>query len=600
MGILNMCRASISAALVSIFLCGLFASGCSSSSSAVSAYIEENVAVPMRDGVTLRADVRRPAKDSRYPVLVFRTPYSKDEGDPDNENTFSEAVRRGYAVVIQDVRGRYESEGEFVAYQNEGKDGYDTIEWAAAQPWSDGRVGTFGLSYPGAVQWLAALENPPHLKAMVPAMCFSSFDQFIYFGGVFESAWAGWAYKYMSPDLRTRKNIPGPRTIQEATDSWYTLGGSDTFQGWLPSLDMPYLKDTSPYFYSWIEHTPYDPWWDYGNLHDKYSRVKPAVLNLSGWYDEPYGSEGAITNYLGLLNSRAGTGDPRSRLIIGPWTHGVDATGSTLSGNRAFNENAAIDYHKTVLDWLDYHVRGIDNGLAALKPVRVYNMGSDTWIDSDVWPLQNTRPADYYLGAGATAATGMIGTAPASQNGSVSFISDPADPVRDEFDTNFGAYDLRGLVGRPDVLTFESEPFAADTAVVGNIGAEIYASSDAPDFDLYVKLLDVAPDGTAFNIESAGHEVLRASYRDMTSARKLLNPGEVVQMTFRNMMSGNTFKKGHKLRVCIMASWFPAYSRNLQTGLSETVSSVTRRATINIHRGPDYPSRLVLPVVTDM
>ena len=565
-------------------------------------YVEKNVPIPMRDGTVLRADVRRPTRDGKYPVLIFRTPYSKDEGDQDNEKTFSEAVKRGYAMVIQDVRGRFESEGEFVPYQNEGKDGYDTIEWAASQPWSDGRVGTFGLSYPGAVQWLAAVENPPHLKAMVPAMCVSSMDQGVYFGGVFESGWANWAYRFMTPNLRVKKNLPGPQTYEETNAKWNALGGAEAIQGWLPSLDMPYLKDTSPYYYIWLEHQPYDPWWNWGNLHDKYSRVKAAVLNLSGWYDESYGTEGAVTNYLGLLRARAGEADPRTRLIIGPWIHGVDATGQASAGDRKFGESAKIDYHQVVLDFLDHYVRGIDNNESSLKPVHVYNMGKDAWIDSDVWPLGDTRPVDYYLRPVKSRGIGFnaIQTGPAPRNGLVSFEADPAKPVtvKDEFDTNFGAFDLRGLASRNDVLTFETEPFAADLVAVGHIGAEIYASSDAPDFDLYVRILDVAPDGTAFNLESAGHEVLRASYRDMTQERKLLKPGEVVQLKYRNMLSGNTIKKGHRLRVYLMASWFPTYSRNLQTGELETVSSKTRKSKIAIHSGPAYPTRLILPVIS--
>jgi len=580
--------------LLAIFI---FATGCSDNLS--SGFFEEkNVAVMMRDGVVLRADVRRPAKTGKYPVLIFRTPYSKSEGDPDNEKTFNEAVKRGYAMVIQDVRGRFESEGEFVAYLNEGKDGYDTIEWAAVQPWSDGRVGTFGLSYPGAVQWLAAVENPPHLKAMVPAMCFSSMDQFIYFGGVFEAAWANWSYRYISPDLRVKKGLSGPKTIDEADAEWNNLGGDDAIQGWVPSSDMPYLKDSSPYYYDWLAHPPYDPWWDWGNLHNKYSQVNAAVLNLSGWYDEPYGSEGAITNYLGILQSRVGANAPRTKLIIGPWIHGVDATGATSSGDRKFGETAKINYHSVVLDWLDYHVRGIDNSVSSWKAVSVYNMGKNEWIESDVWPLRDTSPIDFYLGSEWLNGNGFgkIRPPPADEEGSISFVADPANPVRDEFGTNFGAFDLRNLIGRTDVLTFETEPFEGDLEVVGHIKAEIYASSDTPDFDLYVKLLDVAPDGTAFNIESAGHEVLRASYRDQTFEQNLLTPGEVVQLNYNNMLTGNTFKKGHRLRVCLMASWFPTYARNLQTGLLESKSAEMRRANITIHWGPNYPTRLVLPV----
>jgi len=580
--------------LLAIFL---VATGCSDNPN-TGFFEEKNVAVMMRDGVVLRADVRRPAKTGKYPVLIFRTPYSKSEGDPDNEKTFNEAVKRSYAMVIQDVRGRFESEGEFVAYLNEGKDGYDTIEWAALQPWSDGRVGTFGLSYPGAVQWLAAVENPPHLKAMVPAMCFSSMDQFIYFGGVFEAAWANWSYRYISPDLRVKKGLSGPQTIDEADAEWNNLGGDDAIQGWVPSADMPYLKDSSPYYYDWLLHPPYDPWWDWGNLHNKYSQVNAAVLNLSGWYDEPYGSEGAITNYLGILQSRVGANAPRTKLIIGPWIHGVDATGSISSGDRTFGETARINYHSVVLDWLDYHVRGIDNGVSSWKAVSVYNMGKNEWIESDVWPLRDTSSIDFYLGSEWLSGNGFgrIRPPPADEEGSISFVADPVNPVRDEFGTNFGAFDLRNLSDRPDVLTFETEPFEGDLEVVGHIKAEIYASSDTADFDLYVKLLDVAPDGTAFNIESAGHEVLRASYRDQTFEPKWLTPGEVVQLNYNNMLTGNTFKNGHRLRVCLMASWFPTYARNFQTGLPESTNAQMRRANITIHWGPNYPTRIILPI----
>ncbi len=562
-------------------------------------FVEENVPVPMRDGVVLRADVRRPSAAGRYPVLLFRTPYDKNEGDPDNESTFDEAVRRGYAMVIQDVRGRYASEGEFVAYENEGNDGYDTIEWAAKQPWSDGRVGTFGLSYPGAVQWLAAIRNPPHLKAMVPAMCFSEIGpRFIYFGGVFESAWAGWSYKYMSPDTRKRKGLKGPKTVEEAGREWERLGGDDAIAGWLPSLQMPYLKDTEPYHYTWQEHPPYDPWWEWGNLRDRYTNVKAAVLNLSGWYDEPYGTEGAINNYLGLRRSRTREKDPRTRLLIGPWIHGADATKSSSSGERKFGDNAAIDYDDVVLDWLDHHVRGMDNGVASWPDVKYYVMGSDEWTEHGMWPPGETSRETLHLERGEPGRTkGKLSKEPSAVDGSTSFVSDPADPVKDEFGTNFGAFDLRGLEKRPDVLTFDTAPFDVDKEVVGHVGADIYVSSDAPDFDLYLKLIDVAPDGTAFNLESAGHEVIRASYRNNTVQRDLLGPGQVVKLSFDNLITANNFKKGHRLRIYLMASWFPTYSRNLQTGALETTSANTRKATINILSGPSYPSKLELLVI---
>jgi len=435
---------------------------------------------------------------------------------------------------------------------------------------------------------------------MVPAMCFSTIGpQFIYFGGVFESAWASWSYVDMSPDARVKKNLPGPKTIEEAKAEWKRLGGDDAVEGWLPSLQMPYLKDTEAYHYTWLEHGPYDPWWEWGNLRDKYPQVKAATLNLSGWYDEPYGTEGAITNYLGLLQSRKGQADPRTKLLIGPWIHGVDAIGSTVSGDRKFGASAKIDYDQVVLDWLDHYVRGIDNGVAGWPNVKYYVMGDNAWTAQTAWPPADTVKEQLYLVPGASmGAKGAITRKPMQQSAQLPFVSDPANPVKDEFYTNFGAFDLRNLADRSDVLTLDSEPFAKDTEVVGHVGADVYVSSDAPDFDLYLKLIDVAPDGTAFNLESAGHEVIRASYRDKTPARKLLQPGQVVKLSYDNLLTGNTFKKGHRLRVYLMGSWFPTYSRNLQTGALESTGSEMQKATITLHcGGPQYPSKLVLPVI---
>jgi putative CocE/NonD family hydrolase len=181
--------------------------------------ISKDVPVPMRDRVILRADVLLPAESGRFPTLVYRTPYNKESALRDHK-TFEKAVAGGYAVVVQDVRGRYASDGKFNAYWNEGRDGYDTIEWAAQQPWSDGNVGTFGLSYPGAVQWLAAVENPPHLKAMAPAMTFSTPRNFFYSGGAFDGSWLDWIWLNIAPDIRRRKNLPGPKTHKEAAAAW--------------------------------------------------------------------------------------------------------------------------------------------------------------------------------------------------------------------------------------------------------------------------------------------------------------------------------------------------------------------------------------------
>src|ERR1700738_3480387 len=279
--------------------------------------LRSDVSVPMRDGVVLRADILLPSAEGKFPALIYRTPYGKHVALQEYK-TFEKAVVRGYAIVVQDVRGRYASEGEFTPYQNEGRDGYDTVEWAARQPWCDGNIGTFGLSYPGAVQWLAAVENPPHLKAMAPAMTFSTPRNFFYSGGVFDDSWLEWIWGNIAPDARRRKNLAGPRKYEEAAASWKRE--HERLQTFLPLRDLPELKDVAPFYYEWLAHPPADPWREWAELRNKYEHVHAAVLNLSGWYDEAYGPDGATTNFNGLLKERRGDKDPRTRSIIGPWT----------------------------------------------------------------------------------------------------------------------------------------------------------------------------------------------------------------------------------------------------------------------------------------
>ncbi|HEV8525626.1 MAG TPA: CocE/NonD family hydrolase, partial [Terriglobales bacterium] len=390
-------------------LCLLALAVCSLPAVSADWIVEENVPVKMRDGVVLRADVMRPRGEGRVPVLVYRTPYNK-VGARQEYSTFRKAVESGYAVVIQDVRGRYASEGEFEPYRNEGRDGYDTIEWAAAQSWSNGAVGTFGLSYPGAVQWLAAVESPPHLKAMVPAMTFSTPRNFFYSGGVFDGSWIGWIWRNIAPDVRVRKNLPGPRTYEDAVASWQRE--RERVQRHLPLMDLSDLKDVAPFYYEWLRHPPADPWWEWCELRGKYSRVQAAVLNLSGWYDEAYGPDGATTNFNGLVESRKSAPALRARTIIGPWVHGVDATAETRAGEREFGPAAAIDYDETVLRWMDHYLRGIDNGVDREKPVRTFTMGTNTWRDEDRWPPADARPTSLYLRAPQSGRKGKLAASP--------------------------------------------------------------------------------------------------------------------------------------------------------------------------------------------
>jgi putative CocE/NonD family hydrolase len=556
--------------------------------------LEKNVAVKMRDGTVLRADVLLPSAGGRFPVLVYRTPYGKDN-DSSAWSTFNKAVARGYAVVIQDVRGRYASEGEFAPYQNEGRDGYDTIEWAAVQPWSNGNIGTFGLSYPGAVQWLAAVEDPPHLKAMIPAMTFSTPRNFFYSGGVFDGSWLDWIWFNIAPDARRRKNLPGPQTAKEAAASWKMERAH--LQNFLPMAHLPNLKQVAPFYYEWLAHPPADPWWDWAELRGKYSRVRAAVLNISGWYDEAYGPDGATTNFNGLLEARKDEKNRRTATIIGAWTHGE--LGRSKAGEREFGKSAAVDYDEIILRWMDHYLKGVDTEVGKEKPVRIFVMGDNVWRGEDAWPLARAKQTSFYFSSWkrretesfSLGASLCVGCKPFTE-----FLSDPAHPVTDPHE-GFGARDYRLFAGRKDVLLFDSEPLPSDVEVTGAIRAEMYVSADVPDFDLWVRLLDVAPDGAVYNLMSPGLDVLRASYRNGSTKPELLLPGKIYRLGLDRLLTSNVFKAGHRIRVQISGAFFPHFSRNLQTGKSEITSSEMRVGHIRIHNDAEHSSRIVLPVI---
>ncbi|MEQ1472365.1 MAG: CocE/NonD family hydrolase [Candidatus Acidiferrum sp.] len=553
----------------------------------------ETLKVPMRDGVSLLADLLRPSPDGRFPVLVYRTPYGRKSAEK-YYTTFRHAVERGYAVLIQDVRGRYDSGGEFRPYENEGHDGFDTIEWAARQTWSNGSIGTFGLSYPGAVQWLAAVENPPHLKAMVPAMTFSTPQNFFYAGGTWDLSWIEWIWDNVAPDIRAKKDLPGPRTGGEAAQAWKETG--DKMLAEVPLDSLAELKGLAPYYYDWLKHPPEDPWWDWAELRNKYANVHAAVLNLSGWYDDNYGPEGATTNFNGLLVARK-SDQANTHLLLGPWVHG--GTEENKAGDRSFAPAAAIDYDETVLRWLDHYVRGMDNGVDREAPVRYYVMGADEWRESKTWP-PSAKGTPYYLATPSDnksgAETGSLSSAaPVSRKSSITFVSDPEHPVTNKYSSS-GAHDYRELAGRADTLTFDSAPLSADLELTGPIDAEIYLACDCRDADLWVRLLDVSPDGTALNLMSPGLDVVRASYREPGSGRQLLQANRIYLIALKNLITGNVFKKDHRIRIQISGSFFPNFSRNPQTGESERNSATVRKSRMTIFVDYDHPSRVILPV----
>jgi putative CocE/NonD family hydrolase len=398
----------------------------------------------------------------------------------------------------------------------------------------------------------------------------------------------------IAPDIRRRKNLPGPKTYQEAEESWKRE--HERLQNFLPLRDLPDFKEVAPFYYEWLAHPPADPWWDWAELRNKYGRLHAAVLNLSGWYDEAYGPDGATTNFNGLLKERRGEKDPRTRTIIGPWTHGGQE--KTRAGEREFGPSSAIDYDELILRWMDHYVRGIDNGVDREKPVRLFVMGKNVWRDEDAWPPARAKTQTYYLRSESNSSrvARLNETPPEKQVSFNEFLSDPAHPLSDPY-TAYGAHDYRSFAGRKDVLVYDTDPLPADTESTGPVHAEIYLSADVPDVDLWVRMLDVAPDGTAFNLMSPGLDVLRASYRHEKLQPELLTPGEIYKLDLNRILTSNVFRAGHQIRIQISGAFFPHFSRNLQTGESEMTSSAMCVAHVRIYHDAAHRSRIDLPVI---
>jgi hypothetical protein len=548
------------------------------------------LSIPVRDGVVLAGDLHVAAGDARRPGLLIRTPYGRQQYRDDS--MVAKAVERGYAVVVQDVRGRHESAGAFDPYRHEGHDGFDTIEWMAAQPWCNGRVATAGLSYPGAVQWLAAVETPPHLTCAFPAMCFSSARHFFYVGGAFDLSWLPWTANNIAPDERRRRNVSGSQTGREAR-AWWREHGRDALRH-VPLRGHPLLADVAPFYDEWLDHPDDGPYWDFAELEPRHASVSVPVFNLSGWHDEGYGPIGATRNFAGL---RANGGTPQARqprLVVGPWVHGEPTPATRMVGDRDFGEAAGLDYDALVLDWCDLHARGVDRGLKAQPPVRLFVMGANRWRTESAWPVPST-PRTVYLRADG----GLTAEAPAAGESPARFVFDPNEPVEDpHFDAGLGPHDQRAIEARQDVLVYSTSSLDEDVEVVGSIEFRLWVASSAPDTDFYCRLLDVDRDGAVWNLMSPTLEVVRAKYRNGEEEPAYLLPGQPVELVFRLGLTANCFLRGHRIRVQVTSSFFPHLDRNPNTGRPSAIETRLVPARQVVFHDAGRPSRVILPVVS--
>ncbi|MBK5292627.1 MAG: CocE/NonD family hydrolase [Acidobacteriia bacterium] len=557
--------------------------------------LDNLAAVPMRDGVKLFADVFRPSAGGKYPVIVSRTPYSSERAP----SAYDAAVffsRRGYAYVLQDVRGRHESEGKWEPFRNDIEDGYDTVEWAAKQPWSNGQVCMQGGSYLGHVQWRAAMSKPPHLVCMFPAVAATSLyhDWITLNGGWRLSFNFGWGP--VRSESRIMQNT-GPHGVEGLS-----LISFDRMQWHLPLRSMQELAGRNAQFYrDWIAHPDYDGYWKTLNAEEKFDQITVPVHTQGGWFD--IFSQGTLRGYVGMA-TRGGTEAARkgSRLLIGPWGHGP----SRKFGELDFGPDANVDLHDVELRFFDYWLKKIDNGYSTEPAATIFVMGRNEWRREKAYPLPQTQYKKMYLASGGNANTGhgdgsLSWKEPAAEAKPDQYSYDPNNPVPSLGGNNCcgtptpaGPKDQRVIESRGDVLVYTSEILAEPVEATGPVKVVLHAASDAPDTDFIAKLIDVFPDGRSMNVAEG---IMRARYREGTDKPKLLEPGKTYEFVIDLVGTSNEFGKGHRIRVDITSSHFPQFDRNPNTGDAFGTSAKVRVARQTVYHDRVRASHILLPVI---
>jgi putative CocE/NonD family hydrolase len=580
------------------------------------------IMVPMRDGVRLATDVYLPKGEGPFPVVFVKTPYNFNKIAGASLMAGVEAVERGYALVVQNERGRYYSEGDWEILGRPQTDGYDSLTWLAEQPWSNGKVGTWGCS--STAEWqlaLAAQDHPAH-AAMVPMASGAGIGRVgefyeqgnWYKGGVHQTLFTVWLYGVQQ---NTRPQFPKNLTQEQRQRlrKSYDLAASMPDMDWakhmqkLPSID--WLKEAGANDgpgADLMARTPNDPAWYRGGLyHDNEDFGVPAFW-FNSWFDVSQGPNLALYNHVRENASDDAVRDGQY-VMIAPTLHcGFYRTPEYedyIAGDLNVG-NAYHDYWESIFTFFDYYLKDEDNGFHDDTPrVQFYTMGRNEWASADTWPPEDVEPMTMYLSSGGDAnsvfGNGALSAEAAVSSGSDTFTYDPMNPVPalgggvccNRGAALGGSFDQRGIEARADVLVYTSEPLESELDVTGFVRARLFVSSDARDTDFTVKLVDVHPDGTAWNVDDT---ILRARYRDGYEQAVFMEEGQVYELNPTAMSTSYVFKPGHRIRVEVSSSKFPQYMRNLNTGgnnYDETEAVIARNT---VHHSAQYPSQIVLPV----
>lgn len=552
-------------------------------------------AVPMQDGVNLYADVYLPREEGKYPTIVVRTPYGVQRDGM--HETMIKFARHGYAVVLQDVRGRYESEGIWEPFRDEARDGYETIEWSAKQPFSNGKVGTQGGSYLGHNQWAAASQKPPHLVCIFPGVASTNiYANWLSMGGAFRLSFNyGWGV------VRMPHRIMLPQYWHSADYTTENLK-YDNILTHLPLIDgdLQSGNEVVQHYRDWLTHESYDDYWKSISDEERFDQISVPSHTYGGWFD--IFVQGTVNGFVGMRNHGA-TPEARNgaRMIIGPWGHGP----SKAFGGIEFGDHAFIDMFERQLEFYDYHLKGIQNGIANEKPVKIFYMGVNRWHGEDNWPIPGTKDTELYIESDGKANSvrghGKLSFSKPGREGSDQYRYDPLMPVPTTGGNNCcgtptaaGPQDQRPVEQREDVLVYTSDFLTDSLAIAGQVRMKLFAATDGPDTDWMIKLVDVYPDGYALPVSEG---ILRARFHEGLNKISLLSPGQTYEFDIEMTPTANVFLPGHRIRVDITSSNFPQFDRNPNTGAPLGSDAKTRVAEQTIYHGGMKASNIILPVV---
>lgn len=546
--------------------------------------LRQDIKIPMRDGIKLSADLYIPDAEGKYPVILVRTMYGKRTANQKYSLIASVFASQGYVAVVQDVRGKFDSEGEFYPYVNEANDGYDTIEWAGTQSFSTGKVGTFGFSYWGSTQWLPAPLGSKYLKAMVPVVTSQDLYQRWAYNGIYRlTDILVWYYANAPKRAQSEKGVDWNTALRKLP-----LIEADNALG----IDVPAYDD-------WIRNPQPGPYWDKIRVDDKIGQITAPALIVDGWYD--YYVNLAIGDYNRMIKN-AGTDDAkRSMIMIGPWTHFAESKFKDADFGR---EASFFKNFRLIVLWFDYWLKGEQNGIYSEGPIRIFTLGANTWRAVPEWPLKNTRYTAYYLHSQGKANTargdGELSTVEPGAETPDAFTSDPENPVPSIGgtavlgDLKAGPADQRTVEARDDVLVYTSAPLAAELELTGPVKLIFHAASSAKDTDFAVKLTEVDAAGKSVSIQTA---VLRARYRESLAQPSLLENGKIYRFELEIGNTSILLKKNHRIRLQIAGSNFPEYGRNLNTGADNGTTTEVLKARQLVYHDREHPSQLILPVI---